>query len=421
MRVLHLLAYSPPFRGGLVGQLLGLGAALRDRGGRLYLAFPRHRPWHAELAEVATVWILPEIWHPHRMDLRRRVARLCHHHDIEILHLHYAFDLALALYRPLRAWPWPVVYHWRNPPRILLPRSGAGAERPGLSLASGAPWAVRRHLGRWAARLGERVIRYHIAVSGEIRDLLIAHGWTASGKVIRLPNPLGIAPPPRLHREPAARSARAARTISETAAPALQRARDATAARTGPAPAAELVVGSVANFLPQKDHPTLLRAFQQLLTRYPGSRLLLAGDGPLRGAAVALSEELGIRRRVEFLGYVDPRKSVYSRCDLFAHATHYEGQGMVLLEAMAHGLPVVATDLPSIRETITQEDTGLLVPGSDPRSLAAALARLAGAPALRQRLGSAARVRVARAYRVEDWAREVIGLYESLTGEVAHP
>ncbi|MCK4413483.1 MAG: glycosyltransferase family 4 protein [Candidatus Eisenbacteria sp.] len=380
MRVLHVLAYSPPFRGGFVGQLVALGEALRARGGVLCLAFPRQRPWLTELAEVATVLEIRQIWHPHRTNLRRRVLEICGTHNIELINLHYSFDLALSLFRPLSARPLPVVYHWHNPPRAL--RSDV---LPARHPAARVVQAVHRRLGALAAHLGEQVITRHVAVSGEIRDLLIEHGWTTPEKILRLPNPLGIVPP------------------AKTPAPDSQSS-------------SQIVIGSVANFLPQKDHDTLLRAFQLLLRQHTNCRLLLVGDGPRRAAAASLADALGIRERVEFLGHVHDPMTVYPRFDILAHSTHYEGQGMVLLEAMAHGLPVVATKLPSIQETITGENEGLLVPRRDPESLATALAQLVSDASLRARMGAAGRARVLRDFRVGDWVDEMIALYDGILG-----
>jgi glycosyltransferase involved in cell wall biosynthesis len=366
-----------------VGQLVALGEALRARGDELLLAFPRQRPWLAELQPVARIIEMPEVWHPHRMNLYKHLEEICRHEGVDLLHLHYAYDLALALYRPGRRWPIPVVYHWRNPPRALLSREQASAVRSPRQPTSAMRHWIRGRLGALAARVGERVITHHLTVSREIHDLLLAHRWTSPEKVSCLPNPLGIAMP----------------------AEAVAHRADATG---------EPVIGSVANFLPQKDHETLLRAFRLVLMQHPECRLRLAGDGPLRAAASSLAAELGIAERVEFGGYVADPTRFYPSLDLFAHATHYEGQGMVLLEALAHGLPVVATDLPSIRETITSERDGLLAPARNPQRLAEALMRLIADPALRARLGAAGRERVREQYRVEEWVVRIVALYEEI-------
>ena len=215
-----------------------------------------------------------------------------------------------------RRWSLPVVYHWHNPPRTLI-RQSAGARLAGA-----------------AARLADgRVIARHIVVSTEIADLLVQNRWTNREKILRLPNAIGLIPQPDVRP--------------------LQRN------------SSEICIGCVANFRPQKDHATLMRAFAEVVGADPACRLILVGDGPTRGDCERLAVDLGIAEKVEFAGHLEDPSAVYGRLDVCALSSHYEGQGLVLLEAMNHGLPIVATDVGGTPETLSDEVEGFLAPRQD--------------------------------------------------------
>ena len=125
-----------------------------------------------------------------------------------------------------------------------------------------------------------------------------------------------------------------------------------------------------------------------------GWHLDIAGNGdsaPWR----ALAERHGVTDRVTFHGWLDGAgvQRLLAVSDALVLPSWAEGLPMVVIEAMAHGLPVVCTPVGSVREAVEDEVTGLLVPPGDPASLARALARLVRSPALRRRLGQAGRER----------------------------
>jgi len=131
----------------------------------------------------------------------------------------------------------------------------------------------------------------------------------------------------------------------------------------------------VATMEDHKDHGTLLRAFALLLQHEPSVRLRLAGDGHLRPLWEALTAELGIAERVEFLGARKDIPELLGNADLFVFSTtRQEGLGIVLLEAMAAGVPVVASDVPACRELLSGGTYGLLVTPNDVRALSAGMA-----------------------------------------------
>jgi len=143
-------------------------------------------------------------------------------------------------------------------------------------------------------------------------------------------------------------------------------------------------------------------------------RLLILGDGPLRGRLQALAEETGVADRVTLAGAVPALAPYYHAADVFAlpAVARSEAFGLVQLEAMAAGLPVVNTRIDSGVPFVSRDgESGITVPPADARALAGALGRLLDAPALRERLGRAARERVRREFSLERMAAETLALY----------
>ncbi len=386
MRILHVLDYSPPFPGGIVDHLSALGKALHARGDRLVVAFPRARPWLRDVGDGVETLVVPQIRRPTRNGFAREFDRIRRDRRIDLAHLSFSFALPFAL-----ACGWtrprvPIVFHWHNPPRLLLPPSRVrSAYGETLSPLTGRS-AVVIAAGIAARFTDRRVVDAHVVVSRDISDRLLARGWTRPEKILHLPNALPLIP-----------------TDAEMNP-------ESSAGREG------VVIGSIAGFRPQKDHETLLRAFALLLKEHPTSRLILIGDGPTRVAAEDLAGRLGLGDRVAFPGFMSDPAVAYAKMDIFVLSTHFEGQGLVLLEAMARGLPVVATDLPVIRETIRDSVDGLLAAPGDAGALAAALARLVREPTLRRALGRSGRARALADFPMSNWTARLLDLYDRLLG-----
>jgi glycosyltransferase involved in cell wall biosynthesis len=163
----------------------------------------------------------------------------------------------------------------------------------------------------------------------------------------------------------------------------------------------------------QKGYRFLLEAMPAILAEHPHARLLLAGDGHLRSPLTARAVPLG--DRVSFLGLRDDVPALIAHADLFVFPSLWEGQGNALLEAMAVGAPIVATDIPSTRETVIDGEHALLVPPGDATALAHAVNRLVADPALAARLAEAARVR-AQDYNIERTTRDLEAVYARVLG-----
>lgn len=184
-------------------------------------------------------------------------------------------------------------------------------------------------------------------------------------------------------------------------------------------PPARLVF--VGRLRPQKGLDTLLPALAQLQTAYPDYRwqLVIFGEGPAREQYETLTAELGIAGQVQFAGYVPDLLKRLAGSDIFVLPSRAEGMSNALLEAMAAGLPCIATEISGNTDLIQDGLNGLLVRPDEAEALTTALAKLLDSPALRERLGRQARETVCQKYSIEAVANRYLELYQNLLGSPA--
>ncbi len=239
------------------------------------------------------------------------------------------------------------------------------------------PGPGARGLGRWVARRARLVI----AISEAVRQntCLVDLGLPPS-QVVTIP--YGISPEPFLSVTTRSRLAlRASLGLGEE----------------------DLAIGSIARFVPQKALHVLIEGFGIFRRQKGGGgtpRLVLIGRGPLEKSLRDQVAGLGLERDVVFGGFREDIPQVMGSLDIFALSSEYEGFGLVLLEAMAAGLPVVASKVSSIPEIVMEGKTGLLFPRGNPRGLADCLSQLR-APEIRKKMGEAGRQRVLAEFRLD--------------------
>jgi glycosyltransferase involved in cell wall biosynthesis len=167
-------------------------------------------------------------------------------------------------------------------------------------------------------------------------------------------------------------------------------------------------------FSSEKAIDVLLRAWQRLRERCPDALLVLAGTGRLLAEMQALSHELGLDEAARFLGWTDQTLPLYQAADLFVLTSWSEGMSIALLEAMACGLPPVATAIPGNTDLVTPEENGLLFAPGDEAGLAEALERGLSDVALRARLAEAARETITSRFSVELMTQRYARLYQQV-------
>ena len=171
----------------------------------------------------------------------------------------------------------------------------------------------------------------------------------------------------------------------------------------------ELLVLSVGRLAPEKGHRYLLEAFRILLRTHAASRLVIAGGGAELENLEFVASELGISERVSLPGFVVALTPLYRLADMVVQPSlpGYESFSNAALEALSHGLPIIATTAGGFPELIEQGKDGLLVPHSDVNALAHAMIRLADSKQLRSNLGSAAKRKIQADFAPEKKAGEL--------------
>jgi glycosyltransferase involved in cell wall biosynthesis len=177
----------------------------------------------------------------------------------------------------------------------------------------------------------------------------------------------------------------------------------------------ERVIGIVAQLIERKGHDVLLAALPAIADRHPRVRVLCFGQGP---RADRLRRRIAadplLRERVVLAGHEPALEQYMPGFDLLVHPARAEGLGVAVLEAMSCGVPVIASAVGGLAESIEHARTGLLVPPDDPSALAAATIALLDAPARAQALAEAARASVAARHSVADMTARYLDLYGML-------
>jgi glycosyltransferase involved in cell wall biosynthesis len=171
------------------------------------------------------------------------------------------------------------------------------------------------------------------------------------------------------------------------------------------------VIGCVSRWDRVKRVEVLLQAVALLARELPQVALVLVGGGGEEDRIRRLVADAGLVDRVIFTGFLSNPVPAYGVLDLYAATSLKEGLPLAPLEAMAAGLPVVATDVPGHREVVVDGETGLLVPAEDGAGFAHAIASLAGDPARRRKLGEAGRQRVLQHFAVASMVDKTAAVY----------
>jgi glycosyltransferase involved in cell wall biosynthesis len=173
------------------------------------------------------------------------------------------------------------------------------------------------------------------------------------------------------------------------------------------------VIGTVGRLVPIKGHEWLLKAAPLVLAEFPHAMFVFLGEGPLLGWLQQLAAGLGISGHVMFMGTRQDVPECLAVFDLFAFPSLNEGMGRALIEAMAVGLPAVATRVGGIPDVVADGETGLLVPARDEAALADALLKLLRDPARRRAYGHAARRSMDERFDVNAMVRAIDRLYDA--------
>jgi L-malate glycosyltransferase len=292
--------------------------------------------------------------------LGRQIAAIAREQRATVLHCHH--------YSPF---VYGTLARWWQPLQMVFTEHGRADDGP--------PSRKRQMVNQLFGRVPARIY----AVSHDLRQHMIAEGFPAT-RVDVIYNGVEPGTPPPEYRDS---DKKALLGLTPT----------------------DLVVGAVGRLDPVKDLPTLLAAFRQVATAVPNARLVLIGDGPERHAVAQLIADLELTDRVTVTGYRRDVRELLPALDVYVNTSVFEGVSLTILEAMAAGLPVVATRVGGTPEVVVHGRTGLLVPPRDPSGVAGAIHDLLRDARQRAALGRAGRSRVEQQFSID----RMVGEYES--------
>lgn len=181
-------------------------------------------------------------------------------------------------------------------------------------------------------------------------------------------------------------------------------------------PAGSPVIGTIARLSPQKSIETLIESLPTIFARRPNVHVLVVGDGPQRDRLSKLAEKLGVADRLHLAGFRTDIPQCLAAMDVFVLPSLFEGLPISILEAMASGLPVVATSVDGVPEAVVDGVTGLLIRPGHPRRLAESVLELLEDPARASAMGAAGRERVRDRFTIDRFISSVRGQYEVVRG-----
>ncbi|HKN19727.1 MAG TPA: GT4 family glycosyltransferase PelF [Dissulfurispiraceae bacterium] len=176
------------------------------------------------------------------------------------------------------------------------------------------------------------------------------------------------------------------------------------------------VIGMIGNLYKVKGYPFFLQAAREILKTFPGAVFLIVGRGELQEALEQQAAELGLGDSIRFLGFREDIPDLLNLIDIFVLSSLSEGLSLSILEAMAAGKPVVATNVGGNPEVIVEGSTGFLVPVGDPEALARRIMTFLSDPGSARGMGQEARKRVLENFSVEAMTMRYQSLYRELAG-----
>ena len=282
--------------------------------------------------------------------------------------------------RPVILHTW--MFHANIPGRVLGRLAGVP-----IVISSERTMAMESRLRCWLNRITDALTDRVVCVSQRVADFVVRQVGIPRRKTVVIPNGIDVR---NFEHLPIKQQARAALGL----------------------PFDQVLIGTVARLDPVKRLDVLLQAMKSLSDVYA----IIVGDGPERARLGAMRKRLGLDR-VHFVGQQGDVRPWLAALDVFVLSSDWEGMPNAVLEAMAAGLPVVATTVGGMPEVVVDGVTGLLIPPRDPQALAQAINVLLVDPERRYEMGQTGRERVRQHFTVEHMVEETESLYEQLLAE----
>jgi glycosyltransferase involved in cell wall biosynthesis len=360
MRILHINT-ERTWRGG-EQQTLFLARGLKQRGHECVVACPPASPLATKAREEGLEVV--EIRMRGEADLAAmcKLARVIRSSGCDIVHMHTSHAHTLGCFASLFA---------RRGVRVV-------SRRVDFSI-------IKNPFSRLKYRWG---VHKYIAISNAIRGVMVTDG-VAAERIAVVHSGIDISRFDSIE--------------------ANEQIRDELQLRPG-----QPIIGKVAHLADHKGHRYLLEAVPEVIKEFPDAKFMMVGDGKLRPDLERQVAALGIEDSVFFAGFRSDVPALLGLFDVFVMASHMEGLGTSVMEAMAARVPVVVTDVGGLPEVVQNEVNGLAVPAKEPSSLAAAIVRLLKDRDVAARFAAAARSTVEEKYSVDAMVEGNLRVYDDL-------
>lgn len=179
----------------------------------------------------------------------------------------------------------------------------------------------------------------------------------------------------------------------------------------------DYAIASIGRLVTEKGHEYLFEAIKLMILKYPSLKVLVAGDGPEKQRLIHKVKHLGVQKNIIFLGARNDIAEILSASDLFVLSSTKEAFPISILEAMAVGRPVVATDVGGVSELISNEKTGFVVPPRNSQALADAIAKLVNNKNAAAEMAEAGKRRIKESFTLRQWLGNIENLYTDLLNE----
>jgi glycosyltransferase involved in cell wall biosynthesis len=358
-RVMQLVLSLSP--GGTERLVIEIVRALQPRIDSVVCCLDEPGAWAGELTALGVPVIAlgrAPGFHP---ELSMRLARIMRERQIDVVHCHHYSPYVYGLLAAARA-----------NVKVVFTEHGR--------LSDGKPSRKRAIINPLLSLLGGRIC----SVSADLKQHMVAEGFPAR-RIQVVYNGIEIGPRPDSSDRAAAR-------------------------RLLGIPDDAFIAGTVGRLDPVKNLTVMLEAIGFLVSKHPEARAVIIGDGDERARLEARAAELGISGSVQFAGYRKDVRALMPAFDLYVNCSAFEGVSLTILEAMAAGLPVIATPVGGNPEVVIDQETGLIVAGG-PEPIADAIAQLLLDSGRRREMGDAGRRRVEQHFSITRMVDAYAGAY----------